>query len=319
MKKILPCLLLFILVLTGCSTNEVDVISYEDAVASSDSLIKSTGAPLYASDLCVIANDKQDEADEIMKNSSSSLLVNRTTGELVYAHKVYDKVYPASITKLATALVAFEQNKLEDTITVSYKASHVDVPGAKLCGFNEGDKVPFRTMLNSLLVYSGNDAGIAIAEDIAGSEQVFADMMNQSVAKLGATHSHFVNAHGLHDDDHYTSAYDMYLIFNELLNYDEFRAIINQNSYKAEYVSASDKEVARIFQSTNLYLTGGTNAPDSITVFGGKTGTTDEAGYCLILLSTDDKGNEYISMVYNATSRNDLYKEMNHMFSMINK
>ncbi len=319
MKKIIPCLLLFILILTGCGAKEVDVISYENAYASSAPLVVSSSAPLYSSDLCVIAKDKQDEADEVMKNSSSSLLVNRSTGELVYANNVFDKIYPASITKLATALVAFEQNKLEDTITVSYNASHINYPGAKLCGFNEGDKVPFRTMLNSLLVYSGNDAGIAIAEQLGGSEEGFSDMMNQASAKLGATHSHFVNSHGLHDDNHYTTAYDMYLIFNELLNYEEFRSIVDQSSYKAEYVSASGREVARIFKSTNLYLTGGKKAPDSITVFGGKTGTTNEAGYCLIVLGKDESGNEYISMVFNSKSRQDLYKEMNHLFSMINE
>lgn len=319
MKKIFLCLLLFIFVLTGCSTKEADVISYKDSVSASDTLVTSTGAPLYASDLCVIAKDKQDEADEVMKNSSSSLMINRSTGEMVYANNVFDKIYPASITKLATTLVALQQNKLESTITVSNNASHIVYPGAKLCGFNEGDKVPFKTMLNSFLVYSGNDAGIAIAEDVAGSVEGFANMMNESVAKLGATHSNFVNPHGLHDDNHYTTAYDMYLIFNELLNYDEFRSIINQSSYKAEYTSATGREVARIFTSTNLYLLGGTEAPNSITVFGGKTGTTNEAGYCLILLSTDKKGNEYISMVYNATSRKDLYKKMNHLFSMIDE
>ena len=317
MKKIIPCLLLFILILTGCGTKEVDVISYEQAFATSDPLMLNSSAPLYASDLCVIAKDKQDEADDVMKNSSSSLLVDRTTGKLVYANNVFDKIYPASITKLATALVAFQQNKLEDTITVSYNASHIKYAGAKLCGFNEGDKVPFRTMLNSLLVYSGNDAGIAIAETLGGSEEGFADMMNQTAGKIGATHSHFVNSHGLHDDNHYTTAYDMYLIFNELLKYDEFRSIVDQSSYKAEYVSSTGREVARIFKSTNMYLTGAKKAPKAIDVFGGKTGTTDEAGYCLILLSTDKSGNEYISMVFNAQSRNDLYKEMNHLFSMI--
>ncbi len=319
MKKIIPCLLLFILILTGCKSKEVDVISYEEAFTASEPLITSNSAPLYASDLCVIAKDKQNEADDVMKNSSSSLLVNRSSGKLVYANNVFDQIYPASITKLATALVAFQQNKLDDTITVSYNASHIKYSGAKLCGFNEGDKVPFRTMLNSLLVYSGNDAGIAIAEHLGGSEENFSNMMNEAVKKLGATHSHFVNAHGLHDDNHYTTSYDMYLIFNELLKYDEFRSIVGQSSYKAEYVSSTGREVARIFKSTNMYLTGGTKSPDSITVFGGKTGTTNEAGYCLIVLGKDKNENEYISIVFNAKSRQDLYKEMNHLFSMIDK
>ncbi len=317
MKKIIPCLLLFILILTGCNTREVDVISYKDTFSTSEPIVVSSRAPLYASDLCVIAKDKQDKADKVMKNSSSSLLVNRSTGKSVFANNVFDKIYPASITKLATALVAFQQNRLEDTITVSYNASHIKYSGAKLCGFNEGDKVPFRTMLNSLLVYSGNDAGIAIAEHLGGSEEDFANMMNQAVRKIGATHSNFVNAHGLHDDNHYTTAYDIYLIFNELLKYDEFRSIIEQASYKAEYVSSTGREVARIFKNTNMYLSGGTKAPNSITVFGGKTGTTDEAGYCLILVSKDRNENEYISTVFNANSRYDLYKKMNHLYSMI--
>ena len=156
-----------------------------------------------------------------------------------------------------------------------------------------------------------------MAEYIAGSEEKFSERMNEEVRKLGATHSHFVNSHGLHDENHYTTAYDIYLIFNELLNYDEFKAIIDQGSYKAEYTNASGQQVAKIFPNTNQYLIGATNAPEDVTVLGGKTGTTNAAGSCLVLLSTDENGDEYISLVLNAASKADLYNQMNHLLDMI--
>lgn len=107
--------------------------------------------------------------------------------------------------------------------------------GAKLCGFAEGDKITLKKLLYSFLICSGNDAGIAIAEHISGSVEKFAELMNKEAKSLGCSGSNFVNPHGLHDDNHYTTPYDLYLVFHELLNYDVFMDIINQSSYKAEF------------------------------------------------------------------------------------
>ena len=316
MKKTIACFLVCSLFLTGCSKEGSDIISYEPSFDTDITLSEANQNSLFASDLCVLGEEDMDAKDKEM-TSSASLIVNRTKNEVIYANNVFEKLYPASITKIVTALVALKQGNPEDTINISYKASHITESGAKLCGFNEGDQVSFNTLLNSLLVYSGNDAGIAIAEYIAGSEEDFTALMNDEVKKLGATHSNFVNSHGLHNENHYTTVYDIYLVFNELLNYPEFIDIINQPSYKAEYTTATGKEVAKIFQNSNGYLAGSFEAPDAITVLGGKTGTTNAAGNCLVLLSEDEEGDEYISIVLNASTKKELYKQMSHLLSKI--
>ena len=146
-----------------------------------------------------------------------------------------------------------------------------------------------RDLLYSFLVFSGNDAGVAIAEHVGGSVEKFVDMMNDEVKDLGAIDSHFVNPHGLHDDKHYTTVYDLYLVFHELLQYDTFMDIINQPNYKAKYTDKDGKKHTKYFKTTDRYLIGTATAPKGVKVIGGKTGTTQKAGSCLILYSKDKK------------------------------
>ena len=108
-------------------------------------------------------------------------------------------------------------------------------------------------------------------------------------------------------------------MFNELLNYDEFKEIIKETQTKAEYKTRDGKQVLKYFANTNQYLLGITKAPEGITVLGGKTGTTSMAGNCLILYCQDQVGNEYIALVLNADGKADLYEQMNHLLSKINE
>ena len=168
-------------------------------------------------DVCVIPKKSQSakNSDSVM-TAGASLIVNDTTDEMLFSRNIYKKMYPASITKIVTALVTLKHANLDDMVTVSHNAANITEYGATLCGFKEGDRIKLKRLLYSLLIHSGNDAGIAIAEHVAGSEEAFADMMNQEMKDLGASGSHFTNAHGLHDEKHYTTAYDMYLVFREL-------------------------------------------------------------------------------------------------------
>jgi len=304
--------------LAACGTETVEIPYYQDGQETSKSFVEEGNvyrADFYAQDLTVIPVSKLQE-DENMA-ATSSLLINRTSNEVIYADDIYNKMYPASITKILTALVVLEKGNLEDTVTISRNASNITEPGAKLCGFREGDTIDLESLLSIFLIYSGNDAGIAIAEHISGSEEAFAREMTQTAKRLGAVHSNFVNSHGLHDEDHYTTAYDLYLIFNELLNYEEFVSIIHKSSITAEYHRADGSINSHQFMNTNRYLLGKASSPDNITVIGGKTGTTNAAGSCLILYSIDDSGNEYISVVLQAKGGNNLYEEMNYLLSMV--
>lgn len=139
--------------------------------------------------------------------------------------------------------------------------------------------------------------------------------MNREAKALGATQSHFVNANGLPDEDHYTTVYDMYLIFQEAIQTQDFIDIIHTKSYDAAYQNASGNTVTQTWKSTNRYLNGQTTEPEDITVIGGKTGTTNAAGYCLVLYSKNQKGDDIVSIVYKGKTRSDMYTLMNQILS----
>lgn len=320
MKKKLTCMLLSLTLLSGCSNSSNALLYYSDNQNLTESNLEySAGtevADYFAKDLAVIT-DSQNHMAESDIPATSALLVNATDNTVLYANNVYERLYPASLTKLITALVVLKNANLKDTVTVSYNASHITESGAKLCGFKEGDKINLKTLLNCLLVYSGNDAGVAIAEHVGGSVEKFAKMMNETAVSAGAVHSNFVNPHGLHDDNHYTTAYDLYLIFNELLTYNEFISIINQANYTAVYKDASGQDVTKELANTNRYLKGTEETPEGITVIGGKTGTTTKAGNCLIISSKDSKNNTYISLLLKAENGDSLYDQMTLLLDKI--
>jgi D-alanyl-D-alanine carboxypeptidase (penicillin-binding protein 5/6) len=319
MKKKFIAVILTAAILTGCSNTPTILLTYLESNQDEYQYEQPENidiAEFFATDLTVIPDDLNH-----MQNSditaTSSLIINTSDDEVLYANNVYQRLYPASLTKLITALVVLIQGDLNDTVTISYNASHITESGAKLCGFKEGDKVKLDALLNSLLVYSGNDAGIAIAEHIGGSEAGFSKLMNETAKSIGAVHSNFINAHGLHDDNHYTTAYDLYLIFNELLMYDKFVSIINQASYTIQYTDKDNHPKEVQFLNTNRYLKGLETAPEGITVTGGKTGTTSKAGNCLILHSKDSNNKSYVSLIMQASDGNSLFSQMTKLLNMI--
>lgn len=208
------------------------------------------------------------------------------------AYNIHKKIYPASTTKILTALVALENGNLSDTVTVADEAdSGKFAADEQTCGIKAGDQLTLEDLLNGLLLYSGNDNAVAI--------------------------SHFVNPSGLHDDNHYTTAYDLYLIFNECIKHDDFVKIINSSSYTAHITGADGTKRDVKWEPTNYYAKGEATPPDNVTIIGGKTGTTKGAGNCLILLTKDSSGNPYISIIMGAGSKPLLYQDMTSMLSKI--
>jgi D-alanyl-D-alanine carboxypeptidase len=305
--------------LTGCSSSYGTYLNYNEVNNSNidkEQITKVKVADFFANELCVIP-DELNHMKSSNITATSALILNSTKDELIFANNIYQRLYPASLTKLITALVVFRNADLSEVVTVSKNAANITESGAKLCGFKEGDKITLETLLNSLLVYSGNDAGIAIAEHVGGSEEGFAKMMNETVKEIGAVHSNFVNAHGLHNDNQYTTAYDLYLVFQELLNYEGFTSIINQVSYTAAYKNAANQTISKEYLNTNRYLKGTEDAPDGVSVIGGKTGTTSKAGNCLVLYSKDANNDSYISVILQADSGNSLFDQMTSLLEMI--
>lgn len=317
-KTIAGMLVISLLTLTGCSeTFSFPYLSNTDSSNYNLYTSSSNGetAAGFASGLCIVDGDV--DADSLdLSNISSAALFDIKNHRVLYAHDVYTKVYPASLTKVMTALVALKKSTPDMILTASSNIYNLE-PGAQTCGLAAGDTMTLDQALRLLLVYSANDVAIMIAENIGGSIEGFISMMNSEAAEIGATNTNFINSNGLSDNNHYTTVYDLYLIFNEALKNELFSEIINMSSYNTVYHDMSGGEKTANVRSTNLYLNGQKNAPANVTVIGGKTGTTTAAGHCLVLLSRDVSGNPYISIVMRALQNDILYDTMNHLLEKI--
>lgn len=140
--------------------------------------------------------------------------------------------------------------------------------------------------------------------------------MNSEAAELGATNCSFTNPNGLTEEGHYMTAYDLYLIFQEAMQYDLFNQIIQMSSYTTTYKDKNGAEKSVDVKNSNQYLKGTYEMPPNVTVIGGKTGTTNAAGHCLLLLSRSSAGTSYISVIMKDTSGENLYKDMTTLLGL---
>ena len=314
-SKLISVLLLTVVMATGCGITDLlgtkNVVAEYEAENYNKDLY--TGK-LFASDLCVASGDislsgiSSDETNTL----HSAALFDVDRKKVDFSYQMFDKIYPASTTKLMTAYLAFKYGNMDDIVTVSDSVSSF-ASDEVVCNLQPGDTVTLYDLLCGLLLRSGNDCGVAIAEHISGSVEAFAELMNSEAKALGATGSHFVNPHGLHNENHYTTAYDLYLIFNACIQDQRFMDIISMDSYTMNLTGADGTTRTFDVVPTNYYSSGKINAPEGIRVFGGKTGTTDEAGCCVILYSEDLEKNPYISIIMGAEDKSFLYQEMNRL------
>ncbi len=308
--------------LSGCgSKNYAMEYSPDSAVSSYRMLHTQVEVPVaepFATELCVVSGDITDDENVDLSTASGAALFDLSKHNTLYAKNVYEKLYPASLTKVMTALVAIKHGSLDTVITVSSNVS-ISESGAQVCGLKAGDQLTLDQALHLMLVNSANDAAIVVAEGTAGSLEEFAELMNQEAKNIGATNSHFVNPHGLQDDNHYTTVYDMYLILNEAAKYDVFNQTIQMSSYTTTYTASNGNAKELSVKTTNLYLQGERQAPEKVTILGGKTGTTNAAGHCLALFSKDTAGKPYISIIMRSDSRDGVYEQMTDLLGEINK
>ena len=308
---------ILLLSLTACSSKlsmPFDPDSSENAVNISLTGANSDIKP-FASDICVTDNDFEKMSLAIDEAEAGGLF-DATSCETVYAKNVHKKLNPASLTKVMTAYIALKYGHLDDTLTASSNVL-ITESGAQLLGIKEGDRLTLEQALNALLLYSANDAGVLIAEYLSGSVESFAAVMNDEAVKLGATNTHFTNPHGLTEDEHFTTAYDLYLMFNAAMQFEEFRKIINTTEYKSTYKDREGNPKNIEITTTNAYLKGDITPPDGVSVIGGKTGTTKAAKSCLILLSNGSNGHTYISVILGSTDHDSLYKNMTTLLTDI--
>ena len=277
----------------------------------------SQRASAFASDLCVVDGDQAMDSVSL-EDGQEGVLLDLKDKSVLFAKGAYERVYPASITKIITALLAFKNSNMDDVVTISQENITLE-EGSQVVGFQEGDQVTMDQLVHCLLVYSGNDAASAIATHVGGTTENFVSMMNAYAAQLGCTGTHFTNPHGLQDENHYTTPYDIYLMLKEALNYPEFTEITQMPSYTVTFTHSDGSEESVALTATDHYLTGEANVPKGVTVLGGKTGTTNSAGNCLALLSQNSYGSPYISIVMGASSKELLYQQMTSLLEKINQ
>lgn len=307
-------------VFTGCGSSIPVSFEEQSRLSNYNFLVSESGdaevAGPFADNLCVIDGDLISSDLQHVTNSTSAALFDINNKEVLYARNAFNQVYPASLTKIMTALVALENADLDTELTASANVIMTD-PSAQAAGLREGDVLTLNQALHMLLIHSDNDVAVLIAENIGGSTSHFVEMMNEEAMKLGATNTNFINSNGLTDENHYTTVYDMYLIFNQALQFQVFNEIIAMSDYTTVYHHSDGTQEEVHEWSTNNYNTAATNPPEGVTVVGGKTGTTLAAGHNLILYVRDSSGNPYIAIVMRASESEDCYDAMNELLGLI--
>jgi len=295
----------------GCASSPTAYTEAYEAGQYTKDLYRGT---LFAEDLCVAAEDVALDGYTEDPTFHAAGLFDLKEEKVLYADRIHDRLYPASTTKLMTAYLALKYGNPDDVVTVGENATSF-APDEQVCGLQTGDRLTLGDLLAGLLLYSGNDCATAIAEHISGSVEKFAELMNQEAWNLGAVNSHFVNPHGLHSEDHYTTAYDLYLIFNACAKDERFIDLISQKEYTVHITGADNTVRTDVWAATNYYSSGEAPMPEGVTVLGGKTGTTNEAGNCVILYEEDAENNPYISVIMGAGDKPTLYTYMSQLLT----
>ena len=222
--------------------------------------------------------------DELNIYSPSVILVEQTTGKIIYEKNAYEKMYPASITKIMTAILTLENCNLTDIAIVSVSALKAVPDGYSTAYLQVGEKLTINQLLHVLLIPSANDAANVLAEHISGSIDSFATMMNTKAHEIGCLNTNFVNPSGIHNSNHYSTAYDLSLIARYAMNNETFRNIVKTTSYTLPQTNKWTKN-DRYFTNTNSLIK--PNNSDSVDNYyykyciGIKTGYTDASKECI--------------------------------------
>ena len=240
--------------------------------------------------------------EEMDVDAKAALLIDPTTGEILYEKNIHERLYPASLTKVMSATLVLEaidrgDLTMEQMVTASETAINSIPSGSSTAGIKVGESLSVENLLYCMLVASANEACNVLAEAVSGSIEAFVEEMNAKAAALGCENTHFVNTNGLHDDNHYTTAWDLYLITQEALTHDEFLAISDTRYFT---LPATEFNSQRTYYTTNLLLSPyrGTGYVYQY-AHGIKTGTTTPAGNCLISLA-EKNGRQLLGVILGA-------------------
>ncbi len=241
----------------------------------------------------------------------SALIMDADTGNVLYSLNGNDKVYPASTTKIMTILLAIENLNLNDTITMSYAATHELEFGSSHIALNENEKITVEQALYATSITSANDAANGLAEAVSGSLDEFAKLMTKKAKELGANNTNFVNANGLHDPNHYTTPYDLALIMKEGIKYDSFLKFLSSTYYEIPPTNITNE--TRYLHGTNRSLLEDTDqyVPG---ILASKTGYTVEAGQTQVSYASKDDKNIIVT-VFGGNDKIGRYNDTKTLFN----
>ncbi len=247
---------------------------------------------MFSSSYIVLANDNIDI------NASAALLIDNRTNKILYSKNENEKLFPASTTKIITAILVIENYSLDEKVTASSDAIMNIPQGYATANIQVGEELTIKQLLDMLLVHSANDAANVLAEYAGGSISSFVAMMNTKINELGLTSTHFTNPYGLQDDNHFSTAHDLAVIMQYCLKNNTFKQLSGQASCA---IPATNKSAPRKYASTNELLIAG-NINYSPYVISGKTGFTSKAGGCLVSMAYHNDL-ELISVILNSNDR----------------
>ncbi len=239
---------------------------------------------------------------------AAAIVVDGDHGEVLFEKNGYQRMYPASITKIMTSLLVLEaiergELSLDTPVTASPSAVAAITPDSSTQDIKAGEVLTVEHLLYCDLVASANEACNILAEKVGGSMEGFVELMNQRAAQLGMENTHFVNPHGLHSPDHYTTAWDIYLMAREAMNFETFRTIVATPYYQ---VPATNMSQARPLYNTNALISNwrinNYLYPQAIGI---KTGSTQAAGQCLASAAVDNQGRTFYCVVLGAQNITD--------------
>ena len=225
-------------------------------------------------------------------NSPNAILIDANTGRVLYEKNAYDSAYPASTTKILTAILTLENCNLDDTVKASYKAIMSVPSGGSIANIHVDEELTVEDLLKSLLICSGNDAANVLAEHIGGSLESFATMLNTRATELGAKSTNFVNANGLHDENHYSCAYDLAIFAKYAMdNFPEFREIVGTIRFRLPATNKYGSDDRYFLNSNQLIVPNSANSKKNYYyqyATGIKTGFTTPAKNCLVASASKD-------------------------------
>ncbi|MBR2786150.1 MAG: D-alanyl-D-alanine carboxypeptidase [Clostridia bacterium] len=260
--------------------------------------------------IIIAPNLKAYADDELEVDAKAAIIVERNSGKVIYEKNSDIKNYPASVTKILTAIIVLENCNLDDIATVSQTAISQIPSEYVVAPLKVGEELRVEDLLYALMLKSANDAAYVLAEHVGGSVEGFADIMNTKAEEIGCKESHFVNPNGLHNENHYVTAYDMYLISDYAMKNETFAKIVSTYQYT---LPATNKYngTDRIMVNTNNLINSSSDYYNE-SVKGIKTGTTIPAGNCLIADAEKD-GLEFLTVVLGAETSNSKFVETNKM------